>query len=266
MVDTHCHLNMMVDKKSDALLTEEQLKEIGVIVAAAGNAGVQTILNVGTSLNESRNCVTIAGRYPNVYSSVGIHPCDCSSSWRKQMAELRLLVKDAEKNRIVAIGETGLDFYHKPYDQGLQTDVFKTHIELALENDLPLVVHVREAADEVLRVLEEFKGEARGTFHCFQQKQYVADQAIEWGWLLGIDAPITYPKGEQLRSVVAAVGLEHLILETDAPFLPPQSRRGKQNSPVYMIETAEKVAEVKGVSVEEVIRVTDENVKRIFSI
>ncbi len=127
-------------------------------------------------------------------------------------------------------------------------------------------MHTRESADEVLRVLEEYKSQARGVLHCFLQEKYVADTVIKWGWYLGIDGPITYPKNKWLREVIAELPLEHLVFETDSPFLPPQQFRGKQNGPYYVPLIAQTVAELKNMGLEEVARITTENVKKLWGI
>ena len=167
----------------------------------------------------------------------------------------------------MAIGEVGLDFYHKPFDAPRQRDCFKAHIELALEHNLALSIHVREAGQELLRVLDEYhKQIKRAVIHCFSQPQDFADEVLKWGFYLGIDAPITYPKNELLRSVVINAPLTSLVLETDAPFLPPQALRGKKNHPAYIAMFAGVIADLKGVSVEEVAAVTTKNAQKLFGL
>lgn len=265
-VDTHCHLNMMVGKEVDAPLQQEDFAVITRIIAEATAVDVKKIINVGTSVAETYNSIAIAQRFECVWASAGIHPCDTTSDWRSHLKTLRKLLEDKENNKIVAVGETGLDYYHQPYDKKLQHDVFKAHIELALENGLPLIVHVREAADDVLRILEEFKGQARGVNHCFAQEKYVADQLIEWGFYVGIDGPITYPKNESFRQVVAQLPLSSIILETDAPFLPPQQYRGKQNHPAYIPLFAQTIADLHAVSLADLAAVTSKNVHNLFGV
>lgn len=270
-VDTHCHLNMIVKSDPDVLLTEDQFAKIAHVVADAQRAGVGKIVNVGTSLPESLNSIAIAKRFLPVYASVGIHPCDCNEisaqDFKDMIKQIRQLLEAKEVNKIVAIGETGLDFYHKPFQKQMQIDCFKQQIELALEHDLPLVVHVRESADEVLRVLDEYRqNNVRGVIHCFLQQKDFADQVIEWGFFVGLDAPITYPKNDWLREVFKQIALDHIILETDAPFLPPQQFRGKQNSPIHIPLIAQTLADIKGVELEVVRAHTTANAERLFAI
>ncbi len=258
---------MLAKKEFDKPLEESHFPIISNFIDQAASVGVSMIINVGTSLQESLNCIEIAKRFPSVFATVGLHPCDCTSTWRDDFKEIVKLAQEYEKNKIVGIGEVGLDFYHKPFDQKRQMDAFKSQIELSLEYNLALVVHVREAADELLRMLEEYRKELkRVVIHCFCQEQYVADTVIEWGFFIGIDAPLTYPKNELLRSVVTKVPLTSIVLETDSPFLPPQSYRGKQNVPAYIPLFVPLIAELKGISVEEVGRQTTLNAKKLFNL
>lgn len=266
-VDTHCHLNMLVKKEFDTLLTLDQIKQVEAILQEAYAAGVEKIINVGTSLSESINSVAIAKKYSNVFATVGIHPCDATASWYDDFKALVELVNHKEENKIVGVGEVGLDFYHKPFFRQRQEDVFKAHIELAIEHQLPLSIHVRDAGDELLEVIEPYVKTIPGAvIHCFSQSQQFANTVIGWGFYVGIDAPITYPKNEQLRDIVRTIPLSHIIFETDAPFLPPQEYRGKQNRPAYIPMFAQTVADLKKVSLAVVQEVTTANVKKLFRI
>lgn len=266
LIDTHCHLNMMVDKKRDDRMSNQQLEEVVGVIENASAAGVNKIVNVGTTYNETLNSLALADRYELVFATAGIHPCDATSAWQNDLSTLKKMVA-TYKNKIVALGETGLDFFHKPYDAVAQEALFRGTIELAIEHDLPLVVHVRAAGDEALKVLDEYAGETRGVLHCFSLDLESGQQVVAWkNWYLGIDGPVTYPKNDWLREVVATIDLEHLLLETDAPFLPPQQFRGKQNSPVHLPIIAQAIADVRGCSIEEVARVTTANAERLFGI
>lgn len=266
-IDTHCHLNIMGKKEFDTLLHADHFVAIEQIINQAKAAGVGAIVNVGTSLPESINSIEIAKRFKNVYAAVALHPCDCTESWKEDFEAIKKLVIKKEENKIVAIGEIGLDFYHKPFVRQRQEDVFKAQIELALEFNLPLSFHVREAGDEFLKVLEEYVKEIKnGVIHCFSQKADFAKIVVDWGLFVGIDAPIGYPKNEWLREVVAGIPLDHIVLETDAPFLPPVEYRGKQNTPVYLPLFAKIVADIKGVSLEELERLTTINAIELFDL
>ena len=267
-IDTHCHLNIFAQREQGEPLTAAHFPMIDAAVQAAGAVGVTTIINVGTSIIESHESIILAQRYSGVYATIGVHPTDCNhlpDNVRDVIQELKLMLGARELNKIIGIGETGLDFYHKPYQQQRQVHYFKAQIELALEHDLPLVIHVREAGDELLRVIEEFiPNGLRGVIHCFQQNLDFAQQVVSWGLMIGIDAPIDYPKNDSLRDVLRQVPLEHMILETDAPFLPPQRLRGKPNSPAYIPIIAAELARIKGVDLAVVEQQTTLNAKRLF--
>ena len=267
LIDTHCHINMMIKKKFDVYLQSHEVEEAQDIVDAAQQNDVSIIINVGTSLIESNNCVMLAQRYQSIYATVGIHPNDCTSSWLDDFKDITSLVQKKEINRIVGIGETGLDRHYPDYNMQRQKDAFKAHIELALEHDLALVVHTRDAADETLRSLEEFKSHiTRGIIHCFSEDQTFANQVIAWNFALGIGGTITYPKNLYLRDIVSTTPLAHMVLETDAPFLPPQVIRGKQNHPLHIKTIAEFMAHLRNEPYEQIANITTKNAKRIFNV
>ena len=266
LVDTHCHLNMMVKKAFDVLLDTPQLAAVEAIITQAATHQVSTIINVGTSLPESLNCVALARQYTPVYAAVGIHPNDCTSHWQKELHELAQLIPD-KANKIVGIGETGLDRHYPHFNLPRQQDAFKAHIELALTHDIALVVHSRNAYDETLTVLEQYKNDlSRGIIHCFSYDQAFADAAIAMGFVLGIGGTITYPRNEILREVVRAVNLTDIVLETDAPFLPPQTIRGKQNHPQQIYPIAQYIAQLKGISLDQLARQTTTTACTLFRI
>ncbi|HBS47741.1 TPA: TatD family deoxyribonuclease [Candidatus Dependentiae bacterium] len=265
-VDSHCQLNMMVSKKINEILNAEELSKIEKIVQDAAVAKVTKIINMGTSLNESLNSVAIAIKCKNVFAAVGIHPCDCDENWERDLNEIEKLVKEKDKNKIVSIGEIGLDFFHKPFDENLQKTVFIAQLELAARYDLPVEVHIRNSLSEVLEILFEFKGKVRGVNHCFVYDKNIADKFLDLGFFLGIGGPITYPKNDKLREVVKNISLEHIILETDAPFLPPQQFRGEQNHPKYIPIIAQAIAALRNISIEDVAMMTSANVQKLFGV
>jgi TatD DNase family protein len=247
LIDTHCHMNIMVKKAFDTPLTQQECDAAKLIMQRAKNAQVTKIINVGTSVIESKNCVTLAQHYESAYATIGIHPTDATDAWRADIHALTLLLHHKEKNKIVGIGECGIDKYHKNYDAQRQRDCFKAQIELALTYDCAVVVHSREAADETLTVLSEYvKNGLRAVMHCFSYDQSIATDVINMNFLLGIGGTVTYPKNNELRSIVANTPLKHLVLETDAPYLPPQSLRGTQNSPEHIRTIAEFIAQLRG--------------------
>jgi len=258
-VDTHCHLTMMVKK-------EEFIEQSGVIAKEASDAGVGMVVTVSTTLADSLNSIAIAQQFKEVWTTVGIHPCDCADGWQKDFKEIIKLCGKKHEHKIVALGETGLDFYHKPFFKKRQIDVFTAHIECALEYNLPVVVHIRESVDTALAVLGPYKGELRGVAHCFSQQASVAQTFVDWGFFLGVGGPISYPKNDRLREMISHIPLENLLLETDSPFLPPQQFRGKQNHPKYIPLIAQVVAQVKDVDVVVVEEATTMNAKILFGL
>lgn len=266
-VDTHCHMNMMVKQSFDTPLQESDYPLIREIIKEAQDAQVGIIVNVGTSLVESSNCVAIAQHFQNVFATVGIHPCDASDTWKNDFIEIVGFVKEKERNKIVGIGEVGLDFFHKPFNEQRQKDCLKAHLDLGLEHGLAFSFHVRNAGEEFLYEIEPYKKDiSRAVIHCFQQDKNFAQTIVEWGFYVGVDAPITYPKAQDLRDVLVMIPLEHIVLETDAPFLPPQELRGKQNRPVYIPRIAQALADIKGVTLETLATVTTKNARTLFGL
>lgn len=267
LVDTHCHLNMMIKKEFDVPLHIPFDHDIQTILVDAQKSDVSLIINVGTSIVESKNCITLAQSFAPIFATVGIHPNDIGTNWRQDLATLQLWLTNKERNKIVGVGECGLDFHYPDYNIQLQKDVFKAQIELSLEHNVALVVHSRDAYDETLRALEEYRNELkRVIMHCFSYDQHFAQQIIAWNFYLGIGATISYPKNNELRSIVTNTDLAHMVLETDAPFLPPQPMRGEKNHPKNISFIADYVAVLKETNRDTVAQVTSKNALHIFQL
>lgn len=267
LIDTHCHINMMIKKTFDTKITPDHLQLAAPIIDEASARGVAHIINVGTSVIESFNCIQLARQYVPIHAAVGIHPNDCTQTWHSDFQEIKNFVKDLKKNKIVAIGETGLDKHYPNTNLDRQKDAFRAQIDLALEQNLALIVHTRDARDETLAALEEYRGQiSRGIIHCFSEDQEFANEVIAMGFVIGLGGAITYPKNEYLREIARTVPLDKIVLETDAPFLPPQNIRGKQNSPAQIRTIAEYIADLRGISFDEVARQTTANAMRVFEI
>ena len=264
LIDTHCHLSLMTKKEFDIPTPDSDYPKIKTIVDDAKKSDVTTIINVATSLPESINCIKISNWFENIYSTVGIHPNDCTSKYKDELDEIKKLLKNKEQNKIVALGETGLDKHWPGYNLERQIDNFKRHIELSIKHELPLVIHLRKAVEDVLRTLEEFAPDAKGVFHCFSDNIEYANEAIKLGFLVGIGGPITYPKNTRQQEEIKQIDLQNIILETDAPFLPPQIIRGKQNRPEYVRHIAEFIAKLRNESFEKVAQQTTFNAKKMF--
>lgn len=267
LIDTHCHINMMIKKNFDHPLTDTMLPIAQRIVDEATQNGVNVIINVGTSLIESKNCILLANNLGGVYATIGIHPNDCTSNWKSDLKELEKFLENKEENNIVGIGECGIDRHYPGYDLQRQVDAFRAQIELALSHKCALVIHSREAYDETLRALEEYaKHDLRAVMHCFSYDQEFADHVIAWGFKIGIGGPVTYPKNDTLRAVAKTIDLEQMVFETDAPFLPPQLLRGKQNSPKNIKLIAEYIAQLRQQPLETIAERTSQSAKELFDL
>lgn len=267
LIDTHCHMNMMVKTKFDEPMQKNEFDLVRNIVDDAKVENVRRIINVGTSLVESNNCIEIAKRFENVYASIGIHPNDLTENWKDDFNEFKNLLKNKELNKIVAIGEVGIDMYRPGYDLKKQKDAFKAQIELALEHNLAIIVHSRSAPQETLRGLEEFKKDIkRCVIHCFSEDLSFAKQVIEWNFFIGIGGTLTYPKNDDLRNISRTVSLDNIVLETDAPFLPLQAFRGKQNNPKYIKMIAQYLADIREQTFHAVAQQTTINACKLFAL
>ncbi len=231
----------------------------------AGDAGIAEILVVGADIESSRAACELASRYPNLYAAVGIHPHDAGRVTERCYDVIRELAADNPK--VVAIGEIGLDFYRDRSPRQEQEEVFRRFIRLARELELPIIVHDRDAHERVMTILrEEEASETGGVLHCFSGDLAMAKECLDMGLYISIPGTITYSSNESLRKVVQGVRIEHLLLETDAPYLTPVPHRGKRNEPAYVRLTAKTVAELKGLSLEDVGRVTTLNTRNLFRI
>ena len=253
LIDTHCHLDF----------SEFKLDRDEVLMRAEG-AGVGYIINVASSLENSRASVELSKEYQTIFSSVGVHPHDAkdvSDDAIKEISEL------ADDERVVAIGEVGLDFYRDLSDRDVQENVFIEFVRLANQKSLPLILHCRDASDDLLRILksEHFYG-MRGVVHCFSGDAKFLRECLDLGFLISFTCNITYKKSDNLREIVKAAPLNKIMLETDAPYLSPEGFRGKRNEPLQVKLLAEKIAEIKKIKFEEIAKITTENAKLLFDL
>ena len=231
------------------------------IVAALPEGNVALVVNPGCDIPSSCVAVELAERYPHVYAAVGIHPSDCAGTGEAEYEALREL---ARHEKVVAIGEIGLDYYWEDNPpKEFQQQVLRRQIELALELDLPVIIHDREAHGDSLAVVLEYPA-LRGVFHCFSGSPEMAAELIKRGWYLGFDGPITYKNARRAPEVVAITPLDRIVIETDAPYLTPVPFRGKRNDSRYLNYVVEKLAEWKGITAVEMERITFENGKRLY--
>jgi TatD DNase family protein len=248
-IDTHAHIQM-----------QEFDHDRAEALTRAEDAGIGQMLAVGYHLEGSRKAVEAAQCYPQVYAGVGIHPHDAETYNDAAEEMLRALAKQP---RVVAIGEAGLDFFRDRAPRAVQADAFRRQIRLARELDLPLIVHDRDAHQETMQLLEA-EGAERVLLHCFSGDLAMAEEAWARGYTISIAGPVTYPKNETLREIVRKVKTDCLVLETDCPFLPPQTFRGQRNEPAYLLHTAQEVARVLGMRLDELGRLTTDNARRLF--
>ncbi len=254
LIDTHAHL----DNAQFAADRE-------AVIARAGAAGISHMLTVGCDLESSRQAIEIARRHPTIYATVGVHPHDAGQADDAGIALLRELIRSEPK--VVAVGEIGLDFYRDRSPRDVQRRAFRRQLALAREVGLPVIIHDREAHDEVLQILgEERIGEIGGVMHCFSGDLTMARTCIELGLYVSFPGTITYPKNDAAREVVRGIPIDQMLVETDCPYLSPQQFRGKRNEPAYVRHTAEMIAEIKGLSIEDVSRITSLNAFNLFGI
>lgn len=254
LIDTHAHID-----------GHDFQPDFADMLRRASEAGLSHIVTVGADLESSRAAVQLAGEHDHIYCAVGIHPHDAERVTEKCYDVVKELALGNPK--VVAVGEIGLDFYRDRSPREDQERVFRRFIRLARELSLPVIVHDRDAHERVMAILREEKAtEAGGVLHCFSGDLRMARECVEMGFYLSIPGTVTYPGNEQLREVVRGVKVENLLLETDCPYLSPVPHRGKRNEPAYVRITAEKVAELKGLTLEDVGRITSLNARRLFGI
>lgn len=252
IVDTHCHLDFKdFDSDREAVL-DRALK-----------AGVARIINVGSSLEGSRRSVELAKKYDMVYASVGIHPHEATTATDEAIGSLKIL---AENNkRIVAVGEVGLDYYRNLSPKEEQIKAFAKFIRLAGSLKLPLIIHSREADEDVIRIIKSEKSkEQTGVIHCFSGDEKFLKECLNLGFYISFTSNLTFKKAQSLRDVAKTVPIEKVLLETDAPYLAPEGMRGKRNEPSYLTCLVGEWAKLSGLSVEDVERITTHNANSLF--
>jgi TatD DNase family protein len=250
LIDSHAHLDFpQFDRDRDAVILRAQ------------EADVVAIVNIGTNLASSRASVALAERYDFIYATVGIHPHDAETASQDTLEELRIL---ANHPRVVAIGEIGLDYYRDYSPRPAQRQAFQAQLALASALGRPVVIHSRDAHEEVLATLRDWDG--TGVMHTYAAGPERLDDVIAMGFFIGISGPVTFSKAERLREVAKAVPLDRLLVETDCPYLSPEPYRGRRNEPVYVRQIAEAVAQVRDVSRERIASVTTENARRLFGL
>ena len=251
LIDSHAHLEM-----------KEFNPDREEVIVRARQAGVSCIVTVGTNLALSRKALSLARQYENIYATIGVHPHDVARADSKTFDDLCEIARDP---KVVAYGEIGLDFFRNISPREKQIEMFNRQLELAVQLKLPVIIHDRDAHEQTLRMVKA-SGVRRGVFHCFSGDYSMARQCIDLGFYISIPGVVTFNNAKTIQDVAQRVPLSSLLLETDAPYLTPIPHRGKRNEPSFIINTAKKVAEIKGLPWEEVADVTARNTMNLFGI
>jgi TatD DNase family protein len=255
LIDSHAHIQ-----------GKEYVGETEAVLERARQAGVEQIIVVGGAGDMSSNttAVALADSFPGVYATVGMHPHDAKDVGTEELARLKEL---AAHPKVIAVGETGLDYYYNHSPRDVQSRVFTRFVQMARETDLPIVVHERDAARDCAELLRsEGSGKVRGVIHCFTGDYAAARDYLELGFYISLSGIITFKNADALRSVVQRVPLDRMLVETDSPYLTPVPHRGKRNEPAYVRWVAETIAKIKTISIEDVARTTTRNVQDLFKI
>jgi TatD DNase family protein len=250
LVDSHCHLDFPdFHGREDELLEAMKANDVGWALIA------------GVTLERFQGVLALTERFPNLYAAVGVHP----DTQEGEEPDEDRLIHLAAHQKVVAIGETGLDYYRLEGDLEWQRERFRTHIRAARRTGKPLIIHTREAAADTLRILEEEgAGEAGGVFHCFTETRAVAEAALALGFYISISGIVTFKNALQIKEVASFVPLDRILVETDAPYLAPVPYRGKLNHPALVRHVAQEVAKLKGIDMEELAQATTANFFRLF--
>jgi len=253
-IDSHCHLDRL-----DLTEFDQQLDKVMV---AAEAAQVSDILCVSVKLQDFQTMAEQTQNYPNVKLSCGAHPLN-----QEDAIDEEKLFELAKHERVIAIGETGLDYFYAPQTQELQLDSFRKHVRVANRLQKPLIIHTRDAQQDTLDILNEENAErVGGILHCFTEGWDMAEQALALGFYISFSGIVTFKNASALREVAKKIPDDRLLIETDAPYLAPVPHRGKQNQPAYVVEVAKHLASIRGQSLEHIARVTSDNYRRLFKL
>lgn len=253
LVDSHCHLDF-----------PDFADELDAVVERARAAGVGRMVTICTYLTRFDRILAVAERYDDILCTVGVHPHQAAEEF--DVTTVDALVERARHPKVIGLGETGLDYFYDKSPREQQQECFRRHIRASLDTGLPLIIHTRDADDDTMRIVKEETGGQRvkGLLHCFSSGRALAEEALEYGFTLSLSGIVTFKKSEDLRAIVADVPLDRILVETDAPYLAPIPFRGKRNEPAFVAHTAACVAAIKGVSAEELARITTANFFRLF--
>lgn len=249
MIDTHAHLNVT-----------EYNDDIDEVIKRAKEKQVEKIIVVGMDYETSLKAIELSSKYHELYATVGIHPGYVNDSDHNKLNELY------NNKKVIAVGEIGLDYYWTDDNRELQEKVFEEQIQKAITLNLPVIIHTRNSFKETYEIVKKYQGKVKGVFHCFSSDYNDALKAIELGFYIGIDGPITFKNNQVLLEIVQNVPLEKLLIETDSPYLTPIPFRGKRNEPGNVYYVAQKIAEIKNISFDEVKKITTNNAVKLFNL
>ena len=251
LFDTHAHLD---DRAFD--------QDRATLLSGLADKGIGLVMNPGCSLESSRQAVKLAEQYAFVYAAVGSHPDAADEVNDAVLDEYRMLCKHP---KVKAIGEIGIDYHYEDIPRQLQLRAFRMQLELAREAGLPVIVHEREAHEDGMRLAREFQ-DVTGVFHCYSGSAEMAKQLVDMGWYIGFTGVLTFKNARKAIEAASAIPLDRIVLETDCPYMAPEPFRGRRNDPGYLFRMAEKLAEIRDVSVKEIHTITTENGKRLYNI
>lgn len=251
IIDTHAHLN---DPKFQFDYEE--------VFARCMEADMKYIINVGSNVVNSEFAVKLAEKHDALWAAVGIHPQEADSVDTESLKAIESLLNHP---KVVGIGETGFDYYYETATRENQWNAFVSHVELALKYDLPVIIHDRDAHGDTLKLIQEYKGRGlKGVFHCYSGSAEMAKQVVNLGFYVSFAGPVTYKNAPNLKEAAKSVPLDRILVETDCPYLAPQPVRGKRNEPHYVIHTAEEIASLREMDLEEFVEAANENAYRLF--
>lgn len=252
MIDSHAHLDEeRFDEDRDELI--KSLK---------GNA-ISYVINPSSDMETSRRVVELSNKYENIFAAVGIHPHDAEGFKEEDLDELREISKD---ERVVGIGEIGLDYYYDNSPRDIQKEVFRKQLELSHELDLPVIIHTRDAMGDTYDILKEFEGRVRGVMHCYTGSIEMAEKFMKLGFYISIAGPVTFKNAVNVREMAKQIPLERLLIETDSPYLAPVPNRGKRNDPTNVRYVADMLANLKEIQIDKIIEHSRENTVELFSL
>lgn len=254
LIDTHAHLTL-----------GKMAEDVDGVLRRSCDAGVSSWITVGTNTKENQQVAELAAKYEKLYAAVGIHPHDAKDVSEADLAELELL---AGRDKVAALGEMGLDFHYDFSPRQVQKDIFAKQLELAAKLNMPVIIHSREAFDETIEILDEFRGRVdKVVFHCFGGDADQARFIIEQGWYISFTGVVTFKNAHTTREAARAVPLDRMMVETDCPYMSPEPmRKQKDNEPALMVHTARFLAELKNVSFDEFARVTTATARQFFEL